>query len=140
MIISYLKIGFITLLTCSLSSVALARHSVDVNIKIDRDSMRGVSLSHVKLRHHDDKYRLEGEVRRRQNNPVSIGHFDLVASDLSANMLYEDSEFYWPRIVNRKYNRPSKFVFTIPEEMATQAELRLSFHKDKLSKRPRPSH
>ncbi len=138
---SYIKIGFIALSMSAFSNVAFANHPLDTSIKIDRDSIRGVRLGQVQLRHlADGEYRLSGEVRRRQNNPVPMGHFDLMVSDQSDHVIFEDSEFYWPRIVNRRYHHPSKFVFTLPESIATQAELQLSFHKDKLAKRPKPNH
>ncbi len=138
---SYIKIGFIALSISGFSNVTYANHPLDATIKIDRDSLRGVGLGQVQLRHSaDGEYRLSAEVRRRQNNPVPMGHFDLRVSDQSAHVIFEDSEFYWPRIVNRRYNRPSEFIFTLPESIATQAELQLSFRKDKLAKRPKPNH
>ena len=123
---SYVKISFIVISAYCFSSAAIARHAVDTNITIERDSTNAIRLNHVQLRHDDDgHYRLSAEVRRRQNLSPSFAH---------------DAEFYWPRIVNRRYNHPSKFVFSIPENIANQTELRLGFHKNTLAERPKPIH
>ena len=138
---SYVKISFIVISAYFFSSAAIARHAVDTNITIERDSTNAIRLSHIQLRHDNDgNYRLSGEVRRRQNLSLSFGHFDLTVFDEGGGVVFEDAEYYWPRVVNRRYNHPSKFVFSIPENIANQTELRLGFHKDTLAERPKPIH
>ena len=130
----------IALAVSGLSISALANHPVNANIEVDRDSLNFVRLHQVKLRHNDDgNYILTGKVRRLNKLPVASGHFDLVASD-SDGTLYEDAEYYWPRIVNRKYKYPSTFTFTIPENIVDSETIKLSFHRNKLANKPKPTH
>jgi len=139
--IPFIKTACLAVLTLSLSSVALANHPVKAAVEIDGESLNRIRLSQVKLRHDDDgQYRLSGNVRRQQKMPVPMGHFDLVASDWQGATVYEDSEYYWPRAVNRRYKYPSKFVFVLPEDAVNSTTLTLSFHRNKSTNKPKPLH
>ena len=123
------------------SSPVFANHPVDANIKIERDSLKMVKLNKVRLRHDNDgKYRLSGLVRRHHSISAPLGHFDLTVIDEQGNEVYEDQQYYWPRVINRRYRYPSEFVFAVPDDLANSPVIKLNYHIDKLAKRPKPAH
>lgn len=137
--ISSVKIIFFTLSTLFLSSVTTASHPVRADIEINRDGLNHMRLNRVELHHLDDgKYQLRGLVRRRSTFSVPLGYFDLVVTDKQGQVVHEDAEYYWPRIVNRKFKRPSKFTFTVPESLVDTGVFRLSYHKNPLADKPKP--
>jgi hypothetical protein len=138
---STVKSVIFTLSTLCLSSMTVANHPMDVPIEVDQDSLHEIRLSRLQLQHDEDgKYRISGEVRRPNKYTLPIGHIDLVASDENDETVYEDAEFYWPRMLNRRYKYPSDFVFTLPETAVNTTTLHLSFHQNKLASKPKPTH
>lgn len=135
------KLIVATLVMVFFSGNLFASHPVDAVIEVDRDSFKHIRLNRLKITHDDSgRYILSSQLKRKGGITPAREHIDLVVVRDSVE-IYQDSEYYWPQRVRRNSERPSKFKFIIPEEVAQFGSImNVSFHKKPYTPRPKPSH